>query len=172
MCFVWFSQYTPFLPSTVFTDWCFQWKTQFSMRCELKFYTYCILILFLKAVLRQWIVGHWPRRTGCDPRPVNLRFVLDDVPLVIPFSPVNTNPSMPRSDLQPSATNVRRTRIRGPWTYKRPMFFFGGAGYWGRVGRQRTSTLLCGLQKIGKRGYFCAILNEVGVRLCCLLSDT
>lgn len=43
--------------------------------------------------------------------------------------------------------------------------------YWERVGRQRTSTLLCGLQKMGKRGYFCVFLNEVGVRLSSLLSD-
>jgi hypothetical protein len=52
----------------------------------LKHPVYCRLILVLKVVLRQSIVGHWPRRTGCDPRPVNLRFVLDDVPLVQSFS--------------------------------------------------------------------------------------
>ena len=116
-----FLQYTPFLPSTMFTDWCFHWKEQCSL-WGVKFYIYCWLMLVLKAVLRHWIVGHWPRRTGCDPRPISPRFVLADLALVLPFSPISTIPSLSRIYLQPGAT-LRRTRSRGPWTYKQPMFF-------------------------------------------------
>jgi hypothetical protein len=39
-------------------------------------------------------------------------------------------------------------------------------------GNVRTSTLLCDLQKIGKRGYFCVLMKEVGVRLSSPPSDT
>jgi hypothetical protein len=144
-------------------------STVFSTRSELKFCIYCRLIFVWKAVLRQWLVRHWPRRTGYDPRPVNLRLMLDDVALLLPFSPISTIPSMPRIHLQPSAAVIRRTRSRGPLTYKRPVFFM-------LLGKSWTATyfhVVAWSSKVRETRFFVVVfLNEVGVRLSSLLSDT
>ena len=79
--------------------------------------------------LRRLVAGFSPRRPVFNPRPVDVRFVMDKMTMgqvllqVLRFSPVSIIPPILHTHLHPHLDLTRKTNVRSLGTFQTAMFF-------------------------------------------------